>query len=343
MNSDLNMPLLSLCVPTYNRAAMLTEALNAILSQWESDLSETQRGNMEVLVFDNHSSDGTPEVLARIQSEFPCLRLTYIRQPQNLGAGTNIVQAIGKAGGAYVFVLSDDDILLPGALSRVFTLAQQYPDVDAFCLNASTFLHDVQEAKSPVFTLSEDRMIKEPDEALLFLGTWITFLSILVFRREAIAGKDYTNRIATDFPHSYCFLDVLSRRNGVLITKDAFLAVRGNNTGGYNFFAIFVTNFKQMLLDSLESGYSPQAVRQVLRRHLRTFLFPFILSFKRSAFGSLTLNYRDGANRLLRAYGINPFLIFAVMPLLFAPPALIRAGFALRRSLKLMKAKSGKS
>ena len=326
---------LSLCIPTYKRAALLQEALCAIAAQWH-ELNPAQQGQMEVIVSDNDSPDETPELIARFCREHPALKLNYIRQKKNVGAGNNVVFLIPQAAGDFVLLLSDDDILLPGALRRIFSLTDQHPEMDAFCLNARTFANQVEEIKPPVFKIAEDKIIADPDQALLFLGTWITFLSVLIFRREAIAGEDYGSRGVTNIPQSFPFVDTLARKRGLYVCRVPFIAVRDNYTGGYDFFQVFVSRFEELMRHAVSRGYAPGVTRQVLRRHLRLFLFPYLRTARRrEAFGEPNhLDYGDGVRRLLRVYFHDPFLWLVVLPSFLVPSAVLRAVYAFRQASK---------
>jgi len=92
-------PLLSLCIPTYNRAAILARTLEAIAPEVSDDT--------EIVVSDNCSSDATPEVIARFSARFPHFRTA--RQPATLKAIENVAASMLLARGRYSYTLSDDD------------------------------------------------------------------------------------------------------------------------------------------------------------------------------------------------------------------------------------------
>lgn len=325
-------PKLSVCLPTYNRALLLREALEAIAAQANTALFK----DVEVLVSDNASADNTADVVRTIMKQHPSLRLHYVRHAENIGMDRNLYGVVQRAAGEFVLVVSDDDVLLPGALMKLLALIEAQPDLDAICLNMRTFQEDPREASPAILTLDQDMKLPDRDACLSLFGTWITFLSIVAFRRSAQRKEGYEERIGTYFVLSYLFLDVLDR--GALVLRQPLLAVRDNYVGGYNFFEVFVTRFQEMMNYAQERNYSPQVTRRVFRQHLRTFLFPFLRAYKRrSSAEKARLNYREGARRLLRAYGANPFLLFVVLPLLCAPSAVLQTAFAIRQRLRPTK------
>ena len=82
---------LSLCIPTYNRAAFLSEALDSVIQQATDEV--------EIVISDNASNDGTAEMVTEYQGKFP--RITYYRQPENLGFDRNMLRAVDLARGEY--------------------------------------------------------------------------------------------------------------------------------------------------------------------------------------------------------------------------------------------------
>jgi glycosyltransferase involved in cell wall biosynthesis len=91
------MPLISVVMPTFNRARLLDRALRSVLQQ-------TYR-NLEIIVVDDASSDGTAEVVKAIHDP----RIRYLRHDSNKGGSAARNTGIRAAHGDYIAFLDDDD------------------------------------------------------------------------------------------------------------------------------------------------------------------------------------------------------------------------------------------
>ena len=313
-------PLLSLCVPTYNRASLLAVSLRAILSQ----LTPAMAGQVEVVVLDNASPDETPQVVAEAQADFPAAVVRHVRRPENIGCDGNFTDAPNHVGGEFVYLLSDDDVLLPGAVETLLGLIQAYPHLDAFALNVRPFVDDPYRdlGKPPAYALPEDALLPDRDQALSLLRMHLTFISCIAFRRTNVAGRDYTGRYQTNLAQAYMFLDALAPGNGLYAVKQPFLARRDDNNEGYDFFRVFITNFQEVMRYARTCGYSSQAVQDLLAHHL-DFLYHITLVFKeQGGYGKLTLSDAGCAAvclRLLHAHGLNRFVVLRLIPRLLVP------------------------
>lgn len=120
---------LSVCIPTFNRAGHLTNCLEALR------VSRERAGiEVEVCVSDNASTDGTRAAVEAAQKRMP---VTYRRNDSNLGIARNIVDAAGMASGEFVWILGDDDLVLPHALATLAGLIDANPRADYFFVNSS--------------------------------------------------------------------------------------------------------------------------------------------------------------------------------------------------------------
>lgn len=99
MNSS-NPPLVSIGIPTYNRA---NRNLRKVI---ERALGQTY-ANIEVIVSDNCSSDHTPQLVRSIEDP----RLRYFRQEVNRGANANFNYCLEQARGEYFLLFHDDDMI----------------------------------------------------------------------------------------------------------------------------------------------------------------------------------------------------------------------------------------
>ena len=91
-------PLLSIAVPTFNRVDCLRETVSPLLK------SGLISPNIQLVVFDNASDDGTSEWLESLRESPGC---SVVRQPLNLGLEGNIVDAMLRSPGEYVWTVSD--------------------------------------------------------------------------------------------------------------------------------------------------------------------------------------------------------------------------------------------
>jgi glycosyltransferase involved in cell wall biosynthesis len=113
------MPLVSICIPTYNHARFLTESLRAASAQTFGDL--------EIVVLDNDSQDGTQAVVEKAAASDP--RIRYLKQPRNIGLVGNLNACLECAQGKYVKILCADDSLEPGCVSAMIRVFDEHPTV----------------------------------------------------------------------------------------------------------------------------------------------------------------------------------------------------------------------
>jgi glycosyltransferase involved in cell wall biosynthesis len=123
MDPAADSPILSICVPTFNRARYLDCLLQ--------DLA-TQIGDLgwpyELLIGDNASVDETLEVVRKYQDQ---LNIRYFPRSENVGPYHNLTQLWRVARGRYSVYLADDDLLIPGVLGRYIGYLEANPDVGA--------------------------------------------------------------------------------------------------------------------------------------------------------------------------------------------------------------------
>ena len=113
-------PLVSIVTPTYNQAEFLAATLDSMLAQ--------DYPNIEYIVLDDGSTDGTPEVLNRYTG-----RVRWERQA-NIGQSRTLNKAWAQARGKYLGYLSSDDLLLPHAISTLVKALEAHAEaVVAYC------------------------------------------------------------------------------------------------------------------------------------------------------------------------------------------------------------------
>lgn len=115
-------PLVTVIIPTYNRPSYLRQAIASALRQ--------NYQNMEILVWDNASTDETRKV---VQS-FSDARLRYHRHAENVGQTENVISACREARGEFIAHLHDDDAWEPDFLEKLVPpLQQNCAAAIAFC------------------------------------------------------------------------------------------------------------------------------------------------------------------------------------------------------------------
>src|SRR5712664_463639 len=114
--SDIQLPLVSVVTPTFNQAAFLTETIESVLSQ--------DYPNIEYLIFDDGSTDETPEILSAYTG-----RVEW-ESHANMGQTATINKGWERSHGEIITWLNSDDTYLPGAISKAVDYLQKHPAID---------------------------------------------------------------------------------------------------------------------------------------------------------------------------------------------------------------------
>lgn len=185
---------ISICIPTYNRSKHLQNCLHSIFSN--QSISEIE---FEVCVSDNCSTDNTEEVVQAISKKYP---IKYNRNPSNLGIPRNFLKVVSMAEGEFVWLIGDDDLLLPNALEQLNGLINRYKDVDFFFINSYHLYADY------VFSFPQPFDLANLPQKMIPFSSWEISKELKFF--ELI---DY--RISFDFLAGM-YLSVFRRENWIL-------------------------------------------------------------------------------------------------------------------------------
>lgn len=104
-------PLVTIGIPTFNRANLLSRAIESVLNQ--------DYDNIELLISDNASTDSTESICQAYAVIDP--RLKYFQQVKNIGSGTNFYEVLKKASGSFFMWLGDDDWIDSNYLSTALS------------------------------------------------------------------------------------------------------------------------------------------------------------------------------------------------------------------------------
>jgi glycosyltransferase involved in cell wall biosynthesis len=307
-------PLISICIPTYNRASMLKRALQSALTQ--------DYQNIEVVVSDNASTDGTQNIVHAFNDP----RVRYYRNPYNVGALINFRRAVyDYAQGKYAIFLADDDYFL-----------------DCFYISKAVRL--LEDNPHMVFVFSNWRAIKNETQCHDFLSDlpeiipgdwlvyryfgydrqmygdiynhWITgsaiYLYTVVFVRKIVIDIDplsdnYLDRDKT-FIYTLCMHGSVGFINAVALVMN-YHQQQATATAG---FEAYLQNLFRKTLDitdyMLAQGAPAKLIRKIRFKHLCLELRPMIANTI-----DQRVNQQDNNSSLwriaIKAFKTNPLLL----------------------------------
>lgn len=217
-------PLLSVCIPTFNRAEFLAPALDSFVAQIGDDAG----GAVEIVICDNASTDRTREVAAEFCRRYPYVR--YKRNAENLGVEPNIFEALNMARGEYAWVFGDDDLVVEGAFEKL------WPHLSGRSFDFLMMNKTVKNVDMTVTLLERqnetdaDRVFPNVKELCCEFGyfTQLGFISTAVFRRAPFLAVERTPYLHNYYPHNGIWLEAF-RDSPCLYLSDALVVQRQQN------------------------------------------------------------------------------------------------------------------
>ena len=173
-------PRFSVMIPTFNCAEYLRVCLASVLEQ------DPGPGRMQIEVIDDCSTLDDPESVVR---ELAGDRVSFRRQPQNVGAVGNFNTCIERSAGELVHILHGDDVVLPGFYAAIDQLALDVPDAGFY----ATRVHAIDEGGCRSWmseSLAAYTRAASTDLRAFACGTPIQFVGTVVRRAayEAVGG-----------------------------------------------------------------------------------------------------------------------------------------------------------
>jgi abequosyltransferase len=182
---------LSICIATFNRGRYIVETLDSIVAQ--------MRPGVELLIVDGASTDDTSERMDQFRYRFPDVR--YYREPHNSGVDQDFDKAVGYATGRYVWLMTDDDIMLDDAVSRVCTALEDRPDllmVNSQVENAD--LTKVLNARSIGIDHDVDYACAD-DAFMIDMARGLTFIGSVIIKRDLWLARERARYYGSLFVH----------------------------------------------------------------------------------------------------------------------------------------------
>jgi glycosyltransferase involved in cell wall biosynthesis len=277
MNQSRSSALLSILIPTYNRADLLDLNLRELTSQISHDL----HSEIEVIVSNNASTDQTEKILEKYKS-LPYFKV--IANKTNLGFDGNFSTLVDHATGRFNWIFGDDDILLNQGLQRAVDLIRSHPDVGLIHLSVAE--HQTPETidKTKSYIGAHIKIYEDANAFLSDVGSHISFITSHIFNHHYLAAEfDRSSFYGSNLIQECFYLQAALKGPYNIFVHDYYFSQLANNTGSYKLFDTFATRQHQILRSFVQYGLKKETIRGIYKKMLRYFFPSFIVENKKFA------------------------------------------------------------
>lgn len=317
-------PLLSISIPTYNRAEKLQQCLEHIVCQLKD---EEIKSNIEVVVSDNASEDNTAQVVKKFQESFDNIK--YFRNEKNLGIDKNIINSVVKANGKYCWHIGDDDFIQNGSLKFLVDFLSK-KEIAILTVNFHPFI-DIDKSLKEDAGIDEKFIIySDSPEEFYKKGHCQGTLGIFIFQREAWLKVDREH-----YEEFWSYYEIILKMLPLSHRKFAHLSYPilfiGQDyrwiEGGTSLFTFIhaINTYKKMK----EFGYSEEFVQNEKDRMSNNLL--------KTVLGAKSFDLKCSSENMLLIYKNfqeYPIQLFLTMLVFFLPNSLIKKIKNIRNYLK---------
>jgi abequosyltransferase len=247
-------PKLSICIATYKREAYIGHTLEAILNSLPAAV--------ELVIVDGASPDNTAQVVDSFVRRNRAVR--YFREPTNSGVDRDFDKAVRYAKGEYCWLMSDDDIVVPGAIARVLEVLDT--SLDLLVVNAQVRNADFSVELNPrilKFTADRDYDSTANDRFMSDAGAYLSFIGGVVMRRSRWLERERERYFGTLFIHAGVIFQAPLER--IKILAEPLIVIRfGNAMWTSRGFEIWMFKWPDLIWSF--QGFSDRAKSRVVAR-----------------------------------------------------------------------------
>ncbi|MCX6938684.1 MAG: glycosyltransferase family 2 protein [Verrucomicrobia bacterium] len=201
------LPKLSICVPTLNRARNLDQLLKCIRGCCVDFVND----EIEICISNNHSRDNSEAVILHHQNKFKSLK--YVNQTRILTFPENLLAAINLARGEYIWLMGDDDLLMPNAIEIILDIIHADKNLRLIVVNEAEFDrtsgHFIAQYNKSKTKYYDSQKVMLADYSIECVG----HMSRLILHKECICITTYEQRKNWDLMPFLRWV-VLAMKNG---------------------------------------------------------------------------------------------------------------------------------
>jgi glycosyltransferase involved in cell wall biosynthesis len=272
--------LLTIAIPTYNRAELLDKQLT-----WLADAIQGYESECEILVSDNCSTDNTKEIVEKWQTKLNHLTFNYNCNSENIGVLKNINYCLKNATTKFVWAIGDDDPIQTRAVGYVINNIKKQDSLSLIFLNFSGRNKITGEPVHPPTIVGNrwfdaDSEDCQGDSKAIYehcfeksIGA-VIFLTATIYRTDLVKqGLEFwqeadDNWIFLAYLAGYC-----AARGSIIVTKETYMeCVVGVSYWQKDQKAALLMQYKhtpEVIIKLEETGYSQHFCRRMILRNLQ--------------------------------------------------------------------------
>ncbi len=294
--ASINKPLLTIAIPTYNRAHLLELSLSRIL-----EASKGFEKYVEIVISNNCSEDFTESVIKEAQKLYP---IKYFINSENIGFNYNYIKLVDEyVTGRYCWVLGDDDFLYPNAIKEIINVLIKHQDLSFINLKfdfksietlsleseSNCLKNDIQSIQITGRIMTFNQLISSEGVPgnLMF-----TFISSVIFKMDIMKTVDKSeiekeswSSFYNCFPHSYFYAKIMKDKMAYVFDYPLITAVVHDKEWNSKIWSLYLKFIPELHIHYSKNGFSKKDLRNQKELIIRAgipYLFLNIFSSVRS-------------------------------------------------------------
>lgn len=299
---DKKQPLLSICIPTYNRGQYLEQALESYVKNLAFD------NDVEIVISDNASSDNTEAIGLKYATKFDNIK--YYRNQENL-RDSNFCLALNRANGHYVKLMNDNLIITETGLGYLKEVIRKHIEdkEPIFFTNGIYAEHnskDVHYENFDEFIVNMSFIVT----AILTFGAWKEDWS------KIINPTKYTKLLLNQDDWIY---QIVENRGSGYICKGKYctsIVIDKSYRKGYNWFEVHIENYYKILQPYIDKGLvTKKSIRKEKEFYLKNLKTELVINYLYNISLDFRFDLKGTTGYLWRAFKGVPLYYFMMITL----------------------------
>lgn len=288
----INQPILSICIPTYNRAETLDKCIKSITD------NDNFTNNIEIIISDNSTDDATMNVANKYANKYP--NICYYKNESNVGGERNFILALKRGTGLFLKLHNDYSCFTETGLKTLVSIIEKYKEqkpVLFFRNRKKSALKFWKKSIGEIEYKSFDKFVETVGWGMSWIGAYG------FWNEDFNSWPDPEKRIDTQFMQVDWLIRCYKKRHRIMLCN-YYLTYRipiNGKQGDYNFFKVHTVNYFLQFQECVDEGLLSQHAFLTLKRKVFRGLIPWIykLNIKKdnrysySSDGSIQLLWKE--------------------------------------------------